>query len=113
MCKVYPSRIDDFISVNEVRYQVMKNTEGCLNVFMIKLPFFENVFVRCIVWSSKEKALRYCGGRLQRERYLDFLKEYVQDLAIFFIDEININNMEDVPEHIKSTYFKPVGETSE
>jgi heme-degrading monooxygenase HmoA len=78
--RVKQGKIDDFVAINKVRYQVMKEVPGCRDVLLIRLPFGENVYARMVIWESKDTAMRYCGERLQRDRFLNFLRDNVEDM---------------------------------
>jgi antibiotic biosynthesis monooxygenase (ABM) superfamily enzyme len=105
--RVKQGKVDDLVAINKVRYEVMKKVPGCRHVLLIRLPFGDNVYARIVIWESKDTAMRYCGERLQRDRFLDFLKDNVEDMAILFLDEIDLSDMSDVPEEIKNRYFVP------
>jgi len=100
VCKIHSGKVDDFISVNKVRLGVMKDIPGCIDVWLFKAPFLQDTFLRCVVWESKKLAMVYCGERFGKESYLDFLDEYVQEMTISFVDQVDLLDNEDVPEKI-------------
>jgi heme-degrading monooxygenase HmoA len=107
--KVKPEKVDDFIAINKVRYAVLKELPGCQGVLLIKLPFVENAYIRMVIWESREVVIKYCDKRLQRERYLEFLRENTEDFAILFLDEIDLSDMASVSQDLIDRYFVKPG----
>jgi hypothetical protein len=98
--KVKPEKVDDFIAINKVRYAVLKELPGCQGVLLIKLPFVENVYIRMVIWESREVAIKYCG---------EFLRENTEDFAILFLDEIDLSDMTSVSQDLIDRYFVKPG----
>lgn len=62
-CKVRRGKEKEFVDIETARKSVMnkEKPEGCLDRFLIKVPFLENVYLLCTKWVLKDRALQYCG----------------------------------------------------
>lgn len=88
VCKVKKEKVDEFLKIERKRKKAMKVAKGCFGRFILKHPSVDNIFLICTKWRDKRTALNYCGKRLRRVRFQNFVERFLEGIEIVFYESV-------------------------
>jgi len=86
-CYVKQASVEEFLRIEKERIAKMAYVSGCMGRIVLKKLSNPNSFFVCTKWNDRNRAIEYCGERLSRERFKNFVQQYLEGIKISFLEE--------------------------